>query len=234
MVEARTEFRSKEAAFRAATARHRTLGAVDHPDDTVSIGGLYALSAPIPGTVVERDLVLGQIVGPEDDLFTVADLTNLWIVLDIYDRDLSRVREGLEVEIRTAAFQDETYQGTLTYVGQIVDPTTRTVKARVEISNPRRTLRPGMFGTAVIHGLESDGALAVPQEAIQEIAGRSVVFVPAEPGRFEIRNVTVGSVLGGELVSILDGLSEGERVVSKGSFYLKSELLKESFGGDEH
>jgi membrane fusion protein, heavy metal efflux system len=234
MVEARTEFVSKEAAFRAATARHRTLGAVEHPEDEVSVGGLYTLSAPIAGTVVERDIVLGQIVGPADDLFTVADLTNLWIVLDIYDRDLSRVRGGLEVEIRTAAFATETFHGTLTYVGQVVDPTTRTVKARVEISNAARTLRPGMFATAVIHGLESNGALAVPDEAIQTIDGRSVVFVPAGPGRFETRDVTVGSVSGDGFVTILDGLTTAEQVVARGSFYLKSELLKESFGGDGH
>jgi membrane fusion protein, heavy metal efflux system len=234
MVEARTEFLSKEAAFKAATARHRTLGAIDHPEDSVSVGGLYTLSSPISGTVVDRDIVMGQIVGPEDNLYTVADLTKLWIVLDIYDRDLSRLREGLDVEIRTAAFPRETFRGVLTYVGQIVDPTTRTVKARVEISNPERTLHPGMFATALIHGLEAAGSLAVPEASIQELEGRTVVFVPAGSGRFEIREVTVGAPLGDGLVTLLDGLSEGERVVTKGSFYLKSELLKESFGDDGH
>jgi membrane fusion protein, heavy metal efflux system len=234
MSEARADFRSKEGAFRAATARHRTLGATDHSDDSVSLAGMYTLSAPIAGTVVEREVVLGEIIGVEDDIFTIADLTKLWIVLDIYDRDLSRVRAGLHVEIRTAAFRDRTFEGTLTYVGQVVDPTTRTVKARVEISNPERILRPGMFATAVVHGLESDGALAVPDQSIQEVDGSTVVFVPAGPGRFEIRDVTVGSALSDDLATILSGLSEGERVVSRGSFYLKSELLKESFGGDGH
>lgn len=234
MVEARTEFQSKEAAFRSAAARHRTLGAIDHPEGTTSVGGLYTLSAPISGDVVERDLVRGQIVGPEDDLFTVADLTHLWIVLDIYDRDLSRLSEGLGVEVRTVAFPTETFRGTLTYVGQVVDPMTRTVKARVEIRNPERTLRPGMFATAIIHGLEADGGLSVPEEAIQDLDGRTVVFVPAGTGRFEIRDVTVGSVVDEGSVTIIEGLSEGDQVVSRGSFYLKSELLKDIFGGDEN
>jgi membrane fusion protein, heavy metal efflux system len=234
MVEARTVFVSKEAEFRSATARHRTLGAVDHPEDSIAVSGLYALSAPIAGTVVERDLVLGQLVGTENSLFTVADLTHLWIVLDIYDRDLSRVRAGMDVEILTTAFPDEKFEGTLTYLGQIVDPTTRTVKARVEIRNPERTLRPGMFATAVIHGLEAAGNLAVADEAVQEMGGRDIVFVSAESGRFEVRDVTVGPVLSGGLVTILDGLTVGEKVVARGSFYLKSELLKESFGGDGH
>lgn len=234
MIEARTEFRSREAAFAAATARHRTLGAVDHRGDSVGLGGLYTLSSPIPGTVVERNIVLGQIVGPADDLFTVADLTRLWIVLDIYDRDLARVRQGLSVEIRTTAFADESFEGVLTYLGQVVDPTTRTVKARVEIDNPERTLRPGMFATAVIRGLETDGALAVPHESLQLLEGRTVVFVPAGPDRFEMRDVTTGSPVGDDRVTVLGGLSVGDRVVSRGSFYLKSELLKESFGGGGH
>jgi membrane fusion protein, heavy metal efflux system len=234
MSEARAEFRSKEAAFRAATARHRTLGASDHPEDNASLGGMYTLSAPISGTVVERDLVLGEIVGVEDDVFTIADLTKLWIVLDIYDRDLSRVRAGMAVDIATTAFQGETFSGTLTYVGQVVDPITRTVKARVEIDNPDRTLRPGMFATALIHGLDADAALAIPDEAIQELDEGTVVFVPVGSGRFEIRPIIVGSGVGNGLVTILDGLIEGEQVVAQGSFYLKSELLKESFGGDEH
>jgi membrane fusion protein, heavy metal efflux system len=231
MSEARAVFRTKEAEFRAATARHRTLGASDHGD--AGVGGLYTLSAPISGTVVERDLVLGEIVGVGDAVFTIADLTKLWIVLDIYDRDLARVRAGMSVDIATIAFQGETFSGTLTYVGQVVDPQTRTVKARVEIDNPDGMLRPGMFATALIHGLDADASLAVPDEAIQELDQGLVVFVPVGSGRFEIRPIVVGSSVGDGLVTILDGLFEGEQVVAQGSFYLKSELLKESFGDDD-
>ncbi len=236
MLEARTAFEAAKAAYEAALARHRTLGALDHVEDSTAVRGLYTVIAPISGTVVERNLVPGQIVGPEDDLFTVADLTNLWVILDIYDRDLARVREGMDVDILTAAFPDRTFSGTLTYLGQVMDSVTRTVKARVEVRNPDRELRPGMFVRAVIHGLEPRGDLAIPEEAAQQMEGRTVVFipVPGEPLTFEVREVSVGPRLADGRLTVLSGLSAGDTVVARGAFYLKSELLKESFGGDHH
>lgn len=233
-MEARTAFERAEAALGAAEARHRTLGAFDHPDDSVTVEGMYTLEAPVPGTVVERDLTLGQIVGPQDNLFTVADLTRLWLILDIYDRDLARVKEGLDVEVRASAFPGEAFRGNLTYLGQVVDSLTRTVKARVVIENPDRRLRPGTFATAVIQVPGAVGVVAVPEVAIQRMEGRIVVFVPVGPGRYQARDVVPGEQVGNGLVSILQGLSSGESVVAAGSFYLKSELLKESFGGDSH
>ncbi len=235
MLEAKTELERRAAEFAAATARHRTLGAVEHDTDTATRGGIYTVSAPLSGTVVERDLVLGEIVGPGNDLFTVADLTTLWLILDIYDRDLSRVRVGLPVEVATSAFPGERFTGRLTYLGQVVDSVTRTVKARVVIDNPDQKLRPGMFATAAVRGITPSAALGVPQAAIQQLDGRTVVFVPTGPepwGRFEIRDVEVGPELGTGLVPVISGLMSGARVASRGSFYLKSELLKESFGGE--
>lgn len=233
-MEARTALERAEAALGAAEARHRTLGAFDHPDDSVTVEGMYTLEAPVPGTVVERDLTLGQIVGPEDNLFTVADLTRLWLILDIYDRDLARVKEGLDVEVRASAFPGEAFRGSLTYLGQVVDSLTRTVKARVVIENPDRRLRPGTFATAVIQVPTAIGVLAVPEVAIQRMDGRIVVFVPVGMERYQARDVVPGVQVGNGLVAILEGLSPGESVVAAGSFYLKSELLKESFGGDSH
>ncbi|MFQ5536878.1 MAG: efflux RND transporter periplasmic adaptor subunit [Gemmatimonadota bacterium] len=236
MLEARTEYETKTAEYESALARHRTLGATEHSDDPGSLRGLYTVSSPLDGVVVARDLVQGQIVGPEDDIFTVADISHLWLTLDIYDRDLARLREGLEVEVRTSAFPDETFRGTLTYVGQVMDSVTRTVKARVEVDNPDQKLRPGMFATATIRGVVPRGTAAVPEEAVQQMEGRTVVFVPdpADPNRFLIRDVEVGPRLSDGLITVLGGISVGEKVVGRGSFYLKSELLKESFGGDEH
>lgn len=234
MLEARTEYERARAALGAAEARHRTLGALDHTDDSIDVAGLYTVAAPLAGTVVKRNLVLGQIVGPEDDLFTVADLSRLWLILDIYDHDLSRVMEGLDVEVQARGYGDEAFRGTLSYVGQVVDSLTRTVKARVVVENPGHRLRPGMFATATIRGLSAGAAVAVPAAAVQRIDERTVVFVPDTRGGYRVRDVVTGGQAGDGLVLVLDGLQAGERVVSEGSFYLKSELLKDSFGGDEH
>ena len=229
VVEAQTELERARAALGAASARHHVLD----PEDSVGVDGLYTLGAPIAGTVVARDLVLGQIVGPDDDLFTVADLRTLWLILDIYDNDLARLREGLAAEVRAAAFPGKSFRGTLTYVGQVVDSLTRTVKARVVVENPGASLRPGMFATALIRGLDAGGAVAIPQASVQRLDDRTVVFVPTGPGLYAVRDVVTNGPAGDSLVIVLEGLAPGERVVSEGSFYLKSELLKRSFGADE-
>jgi cobalt-zinc-cadmium efflux system membrane fusion protein len=90
-----------------------------------------------------------------------------------------------------------------------------------------------MFATALIRGLDAGGAVAIPQASVQRIDDRTVVFVPVDPGRYAVRDVVTGGTVGDSLVTVLEGLSPGEQVVSEGSFYLKSELLKRSFGGDE-
>ena len=229
MLEAQTELERARAALGAASARHHILD----PEDSVSADGLYTVVAPIAGTVVTRDLVLGQIVGPDDALFTVADLRTLWLILDVYDHDLARLGEGLAAEVRVAAFPQRSFRGRLTYVGQVVDSITRTVKARVVVDNPDRSLRPGMFATALIRGLDAGGAVAVPQASVQRLDDRTVVFVPVGQGRYAVRDVVTNGPLGDGLVTVLEGLAPGEQVVSEGSFYLKSELLKRSFGADE-
>ncbi|NJD18428.1 MAG: efflux RND transporter periplasmic adaptor subunit, partial [Gemmatimonadetes bacterium] len=229
VLEAQAELERARAALGAASARHRTLD----PEDSVSVDGYYTLAAPIAGTVVGRDLMLGQIVGPGDDLFTVADLRSLWLVLDLYDGDLARVREGLPVEVQAAAFPGVSFRGTLTYVGQVVDSLTRTVKARVVVENPGGRLRPGMFVTALVRGVDAASAVVVPEAAVQRLEDRTVVFVPAGAGRYAVRDVVTASEASGGMVSVLKGLAAGERVVDQGGFYLKSELLKATFGGAE-
>lgn len=229
VLEAQAELERARAALAAASARHRTLD----PADSVSADGYYSLSAPIAGTVVERNVMLGQIVGPDDDLFTVADLRTLWLVLDIYDRDLARVRDGLPVEVEAAAFPGTSFRGTLTHVGQVVDSLTRTVKARVVVANPGNRLRPGMFVTALVRGVDAGAAVAVPQASVHRIEDRTVVFVPLGQGRYALRDVVTSGSVGDALVTVVRGLAPGDSVVSEGSFYLKSELLKQSFGGDE-
>ena len=232
MLEARTAYDAAQAAFRASEARHRTLGALGTEATHGGNGAMFSVVAPLAGTVVERGITLGQIAGPEDRLFTVAALQSLWLTLDIYDKDLTRVREGQIVEVRVAPFGEEVFHGRVSYLGQVIDSITRTVKARVEIQNMDERLRPGMFARATITGLDAAGTVTVHESAIQNLEGRDVVFVAvagSEPPRFEIRGVVLGTRVGGDRIIVLEGLGVGETVVGVGSFYLKSEILKESF-----
>ncbi len=234
MLEAKAVYLSAQADYEAATARARALGA------SVGAGAAFPLASPLAGTVVERHATPGQIAGPETPLFTIADLRDLWIEVDVYEADADRVRNGASAAVTTRAIPGETFMGRVTYAGGIVDAASRTVKVRVEVDNRQGRLRPGMYAEARIEA-PSGGAsakdaelVAVPEIAVQDLAGQTVVFVPGEPaGHFIARAVSVGSRLEGGLVIVTKGIRTGERIVVQGAFQLKSELLKASFGDDD-
>lgn len=195
----------------------------------------FPLTAPQKGTVIAREISPGELVTPRDKPFTIADLTTVWILLDIYETDLAQVRVGAEVRVTAVAYPDETFQGAVVYLGNLVNPDTRTVEARVEIPNPDGRLRPGMFARASIASsvVTKEKVLVVPQEAIQHIDKKPVAFVEEQPGTYVRRTVTLGSA-DDRNVELRAGLEDGEHVVTIGSFYLKSVLLRETLGEHAH
>ena len=231
MLDARAELRRAEAALQSATERLRILGAGQ------GRGGQFAVTAPFSGVVVEKHASLGEVAGPSDHLFTLADLSRLWIELDIFERDLARVAEGQSADVTTAAYPNRVFPGKIVYVGDILDPEKRTVRARVEVPNEGGLLKPGMFARAEIETATGTGARVpvVPRGAVQDVEGQTVVWVPgSRPGEFRIRPVQVGAAVDSTRVMILSGLEPGERVVVAGAFTLKSELSKGEFGGHGH
>lgn len=232
LLEAEADVRRAEADLRSARTQLSVLGA-GH-----GTGGHFDVAAPFAGVVVERNVSLGQMATASDTLFTLADLSRVWIELDVFERDLSRVSIGQIVTVSTDAFPTRTFPGRIVYVGDIVDPVTRTVRARVDIPNPSGALRPGMFARASIRVGGGGGgvvAAAVPQAAIQEVEGKQVVFVPgAKPGEFRAQPVQVGESMEGGKVIILSGLAAGARVVVEGAFALRSELSKGEIGEHGH
>ena len=231
MLDARAELRRAEAALQSATERLRILGAGQ------GRGGQFAVTAPFSGVVVETHASLGELAGPSDQLFTLADLSRLWIELDIFERDLARVAEGQSANVTTAAYPNRVFPGKIVYVGDILDPEKRTVRARVEVPNEGGLLKPGMFARAEIATATGTGSRVpvVPRGAVQEVEGQTVVWVPGiRPGEFRIRPVQVGAAVDSSRVMILSGLEPGERVVLAGAFTLKSELSKGEFGGHGH
>jgi len=230
LLDAQAELRRAEAALFSARQRLQVLGAGQGQ------GGQFALSAPFAGTVVERHASLGEMANPADQLFTVANLDRLWIELDIYERDLARVAGGQPVDVTTAAYLGRTFPGRIVYVGDIVDPEKRTVRARVEIPNPDMSLKPGMFANALIRvGGEGPPVPAVPREALQEVEGRTVVFVPGpRPGEFRAQPVQVGLPTEDGMVLVQSGLGLGDRVVTTGAFALRSELAEGEIGEAGH
>ncbi|MDH4196141.1 MAG: efflux RND transporter periplasmic adaptor subunit [Candidatus Aminicenantes bacterium] len=183
------------------------------------------LHAPFAGRVVASSAVAGGQAETGASLFTIADPGRLWVWAHVFEKDLSAVQAGCRAEVRTDALPAVAFAGRLTLVGATVDETTRTVRSRVEVVDDSARLKPGMFATVRLIAAEPVRFLAVPDEAVRRLTGRTVVFVPGENGAYAARDVTVGRTLEG-FTEILSGLGEGDKVVTNGSFSLKAEALK--------
>ncbi len=194
----------------------------------------FPLLSPFSGIVAEKDITIGEVVSPERSVYTIADLSTLWIQLEVYEKDLAKVQVGQDVVLSIESYSQETFHGTVTYIGSLLNETTRTVPARVEVPNPQGRLKPGMFATAIIAATTQDAttSLTIPAGAVQRIEGETVVFVPSRDGVFRKREVVLGKQ-GDGWVEIREGMQEGEQVVTEGSFTLKSELLKATLAGEE-
>lgn len=194
-----------------------------------------ALRAPIAGTVIARDAVVGQPVSPEQTLGSIAALDELWFLGRVFEKDLGRLALGATAEVRLNAYPQERFAGSVEYVGQQVDASARAVTARIRLQNRAGLLRIGLFGTAEVALAKTEASparLVVPRSALTEIAERPVVFVRESDGQFQWHEVTLGRSAPGK-VEILAGLREGEPVVVDGVFTLKSVVLKGSFAEDE-
>lgn len=196
-------------------------GGDDHQDDFVPV------KAPASGVLMERLATPGTVVTQGDHVFTIADLSTLWMLASVNEADLSSLRIGQPVLITVKAYPEETFTGRIIKLGEKLDSTTRTLQVRVLVPNPRGRLKPEMFASAEIAGNRTRATLHVPDAAVQELNGRSVVFVRTDDDRFETREVLIAGGSGGRQ-EIAAGLQPGEEVVVKGGFVLKSELLKGS------
>ncbi len=226
----RSEYEKARSAERSASERLRMLDAGHGPDEK-GVSSEFPLRAPFAGTVIEKKAVLGELAQPDGSLFTVADLSNLWIEANLFEKDLSRVRVGALATVTVTAYPSEEFRGKLTYISNTVDKESRAVLARVEVPNPDGRLKPEMFATALIDAGTSAKALAIPQDAVVTLNGQPTVFVE-EGGGFEARAFEPGAKAGTRVV-MKSGVKEGERVVTRGAYALKAKLLKSQIG-DSH
>jgi len=195
---------------------------------------LLPVRSPIGGIITEKHAIVGELSDPSKSLYTVADLSSVWVLVDIHEKDLAKVRKGQAAIVTVGAFPDLKLKGRITYIADLVDEATRTVKARIAVANPGRKLKPEMFATVEL-ALQADTppVLVVPEDALQEIEGKKVLFVTESGTEFEARQVEAGRAAGG-MVEIVSGLKEGERYAVKGSFMLKAEQKKGELEGHNH
>ena len=186
------------------------------------------LFAPAGGTVISRAANPGEVVEANKEIMRVADLSNVWVVGQVFERDLARVRTGSGASVTSDAYPGRVWRGRVTYVDPQLDPSTRTAQVRVEVSNPGQALKLGMYVNVGFGALGTAEATAptVPASAVQTIGRRTVVFLATpDPGAYVMRPVRVGAEAAGRF-PVLEGLHVGDRVVTEGSFMLRAEWLK--------
>jgi len=236
VIKAKQDLSEAEADLAYANEKFHLLGIDINKFDNRHEGEqhpMIAIASPINGSVIERTATQGEVVSPDKTLFTVAELSALWVVIDIYEKDLGRVKSGTAVKVKTTAYPDRNFRGVISYIGDVLDDKTRTVKARVVVENAGRLLKPGMFATVQIEATGgTERLITVPEEAVFLDGSKNYVFIQTAPEKFEMREVAVGRTLGKRL-EVIRGLTQGEPVAVKGAFILKSELKKGELV-DEH
>lgn len=219
-----SEYEVASAQTRAAQDQLRVLGvnlkAVEELATTGSIDSVSSVMATIKGVVVERRISTGQVVQPADVLFTVADLSRVWAVAQVPEQQVAQVRVGQSVRIEVPALQNEKLVGKLIYVGQTVNPETRTVLVRTELDNANGRLKPSMLASMLIESAPIK-RLVVPITAVVREQDADYIYIEEKPGIYRLKPVRLSTEHNGQRV-VLEGLSQGTRVVSDGAFHLNN------------
>ena len=191
-----------------------------------------SIRSPLAGVVTKVDAAPGEVVSADSELFEIADLSQVWVQAEVFEKDLGRIQVGQTALIAVDTYPDQQFRGRVSYIGDILDPQTRAAKVRCEVDNPGHRLKLDMFATVRVPTTFRRDALAVPEDAVQQLEGKTVVFVQTEETKFEARTVQVGSSVQG-MTEIISGLEKGESIVTRGAFKLKSIALGGQLGEGE-
>jgi cobalt-zinc-cadmium efflux system membrane fusion protein len=221
------EMKTARAEARETHGRLELLGVtrqeVERLDREHTIKADVPLRAPFDGRVIMRNITRGEVVETQQKLFTVADLSDVWVVGNVPEKDVHFIGKDQTVEVVAAAYPHAIFKGRITYVSDVLDPATRTMRLRVTVPNPDMRLKPEMYALVRVYSEPDPETLTVPLAAIQNGPTGKMVFVQRGANEFEFRTVKLGSEHG-EVVTVLNGVQAGEPVVTKGSFVLKSEM----------
>jgi len=240
--------RGGEELFKATRRRLELWDIPDRDINAVLKNGktrkTVTLYAPASGVVMMLMVRNGKEVSPNENLYTIADLSRVWVYANVYEYESAWVKEGASAKVDLASLPGKTLEAKVTYVYPFLDPKTRTVRVRLELDNPGLLLKPEMFANVSIEAEKQTGVLVVPEEAVIRSGRRNLVIVALGGGRFAPRDVTLGFDSGDGWLEIKDGLTEGERVVISGQFLIDSEsklqeavqefLNSDSKEGDKH
>ncbi|WP_298963304.1 efflux RND transporter periplasmic adaptor subunit [uncultured Methylobacterium sp.] len=224
VIAAQSDQRAAEASLQAVKNRLRLLGKSEAEIEAFARSGAMSpeteIRAPIAGTIVQRKVGTGQYLSAgSDPVFVIGDLSTVWLIAQVRDSEAAQIRKGQELEARVVGLPGRTFRATISYVAAALDPATRRLPVRAEIDNAEGLLRPEMFATFAILTGRAVSAPAVPAGAVVYEGGRAHVWVERPDGAIEARGVALGLAAGG-LIEVVQGLSPGERVVTRGSLFI--------------
>jgi Cu(I)/Ag(I) efflux system membrane fusion protein len=209
----------------AARRRLELLGISEEEIHTIAESGqpirALKIRSPVTGNVIEKRVVDGAFVQPGTDLMEVADLSRVWVLADVYENQIRRVAVQQEARLQLDAYPGETFRGKVQFIYPSLDPATRTLRLRIELSNTVQLLKPGMYGNVMLDLAPAEG-VTIPSEALVDTGEHQYVFIASGEGRFAPRRVVVGA-RSGDKVQILTGVADGETVVTTGNFLIDSE-----------
>jgi Cu(I)/Ag(I) efflux system membrane fusion protein len=187
---------------------------------------------PLSGVVIEKLVQQGQYVNIGDVLFNIADLSRVWVEIEVYENEFPNIKIGQRVEIQSQSFPGKPFSGRIAFIYPFLDPKTRTVKARVEMANPGMKLKPDMFVRATVK-VALGKAIVVPVTAVMDTGRHQVAWVETSPGMFEPRDVQLGQRTD-DRVQVLSGLKPGDKVAVSGAYLIDSESQLKGGGGHEN
>jgi cobalt-zinc-cadmium efflux system membrane fusion protein len=225
--------RDLEVARQEVEEAEAELGAIDQSLEMSGAprrgSGRFTITAPMAGSIVRREALLGTYAAESEALAVVAETTSMWALIDIPEWDAASVRLGQAVDVTVDGVADQVFAGVITWISPEVDPRTRTVTARAQLHNSEGVLRANQFGRATVHIAAPVGAVTVPSDAVQRLGEASVVFVRTGHGLYEPRLITLGRAQG-DRVQIVGAVYAGESVVTTGGYLLRTELSPDSIG----
>jgi len=230
--QATTKLRSAESEVALQRQRLMLLGLserrIGQLKTSTQVSSEVSLPAPVSGTVISRAANSGEVIPADKEILRIADLSSVWVMGQVYEKDLGKVIVGSGASITTDAYPGRVFRGRVSYIDPTLDPATRTAQARIELANPGQALKLGMFvnvAFAALGGAESMTPV-IPKSAVQNINNQQVVFVETTTSNtYAMRPVKLGPEVNGQY-PVLEGLTVGERIVTEGSFLLRAEWLK--------
>lgn len=226
-----------QAATEAASYRTQLLGLgmtegqIRQLENSRKLSADYPIVAPKSGTVLKREITIGQVVQPADLAFTIADLSSVWITADVPEQEAGILKAGMDVQVRVPALPELKLNGKLTFVSPIVDPATRTVQVRMDVPNPNGQLKPDQLASMTFTG-HSDRKLTVPNAAVVREDNKDHVFVQIGPQKYILREVTLGEEENDRRV-VLSGVTQAERIVTDGAFHLNNQRKQAAIKGEK-